>query len=386
MIEINHLVKKYGAHVAVDDLTLRVEPGRIYGLLGPNGAGKSTTMNIMTGYLAATSGEVRLNGYDIYKEPEAAKKCVGYLPELPPLYTDMTVREYLDFAAELKKTAKKLRKAQVEEAMELTGIAEVSGRLIRNLSKGYRQRVGLAQAVLGSPEILVLDESTVGLDPKQIIEIRELVRELGKKHTVLFSSHILTEISAVCDHIFILSKGRLVASDTTERLIEQMEGSREFNLTVKAEAPRAQEILAQVPGIACCELLTEAESGKTAGGGTVSFHITAEPSVNRVSVDSPAIEELQAEKSAADNPSVDSLSAETAVMKRVCMEDASTETTPMENVSKESSYVDHTSPDVREAVFFACARANMPILELKPAVRSLEDVFLELTAQEGEKL
>ena len=201
MIEIDNLVKKYGEHVAVDHLSLTVEPGKIYGFLGPNGAGKSTTMNIITGYLGATSGTVTINGHDIFKEPEEAKKCVGYLPEIPPLYTDMTVLEYLNFVAELKKLEKGLRKRYVEEAMETTGILDVKNRMIRNLSKGYRQRVGFAQAILGYPEIIILDEPTVGLDPKQIIEIRDLIRKLGEKHTVILSSHILTEISAVCDHV-----------------------------------------------------------------------------------------------------------------------------------------------------------------------------------------
>ena len=236
MIEINNLVKKYGDHVAVDDLSLTVEPGKIYGFLGPNGAGKSTTMNIITGYLGATSGEVKINGHDIFKEPEEAKKSIGYLPEIPPLYVDMTVREYLDFVAELKKLEKSLRKRYVEEAMETTGITDVANRMIRNLSKGYRQRVGFAQAILGYPEIIILDEPTVGLDPKQIIEIRELIRKLGEKHTVILSSHILTEISAVCDHVFIISKGKLVASDATENLVSLMSGAQEIEVTVRTDA------------------------------------------------------------------------------------------------------------------------------------------------------
>ena len=246
MIEINHLVKKYGSHVAVDDLSLTVEPGKIYGFLGPNGAGKSTTMNIITGYLAATSGEVKLNGYDILKQPEEAKKCVGYLPELPPLYMDMTVREYLNFVSELKKIEKSLRSRYVDEAMEITKISDVSGRMIRNLSKGYRQRVGFAQAVLGYPEIIILDEPTVGLDPKQIIEIRDLIKELGKKHTVILSSHILTEISAVCDHVFIISKGKLVASDSTENLVNLMSGAQEIELLVKGDGELLAKQLQQL--------------------------------------------------------------------------------------------------------------------------------------------
>ncbi len=243
MIEIDNLVKKYGEHVAVDHLSLTVEPGRIYGFLGPNGAGKSTTMNMITGYLGATSGTVTINGHDIFKEPEEAKKCVGYLPEIPPLYTDMTVLEYLNFVAELKKLQKSLRKRYVEEAMETTGILDVKNRMIRNLSKGYRQRVGFAQAILGYPEIIILDEPTVGLDPKQIIEIRDLIKKLGEKHTVILSSHILTEISAVCDHVFIISKGKLVASDSTENLLDQMSGAQEIELIVKSGADQAQSLL-----------------------------------------------------------------------------------------------------------------------------------------------
>lgn len=257
VIEINNLVKKYGDHVAVDDLSLTVEPGKIYGFLGPNGAGKSTTMNIITGYLGATSGEVKINGHDIFKEPEEAKKCIGYLPEIPPLYVDMTVREYLDFVAELKKMEKSLRKRYVEEAMETTGITDVANRMIRNLSKGYRQRVGFAQAILGYPEIIILDEPTVGLDPKQIIEIRELIRKLGEKHTVILSSHILTEISAVCDHVFIISKGKLVASDATENLVSLMSGAQEIEVTVRTDASEAQKELASITEVSKVEVKNE---------------------------------------------------------------------------------------------------------------------------------
>ncbi len=259
MIEIDNLVKKYGDHVAVDHLSLTVEPGKIYGFLGPNGAGKSTTMNIITGYLGATSGTVTINGHDIFKEPEEAKKCVGYLPEIPPLYTDMTVLEYLNFVAELKKLEKGLRKRYVEEAMETTGILDVKNRMIRNLSKGYRQRVGFAQAILGYPEIIILDEPTVGLDPKQIIEIRDLIRKLGEKHTVILSSHILTEISEVCDHVFIISKGKLVASDSTENLLEQMSGAQEIELIVRSESVRAKELLEEIEYVEHVQIKDEQE-------------------------------------------------------------------------------------------------------------------------------
>ncbi len=236
----------------MDDVSLTVEPGRIYGFLGPNGAGKSTTMNIVTGYLGATSGEVKINGYDIFKQPEEAKRCIGYLPEIPPLYMDMSVEEYLYFAAELKdvplkagrKEKKKLRKQYVEEAMEMVLITDQRNRLIRNLSKGYRQRVGLAQAVLGYPEVIILDEPTVGLDPKQIIEIRRLIKKLGERHTVILSSHILSEVREVCDYIYILSEGKLVAGDTTEHLLQQVaHGKRRIEIVLEEDGAAAEEWL-----------------------------------------------------------------------------------------------------------------------------------------------
>lgn len=244
MIEVKNLVKRYGNHTAVDHLSFTVEKGQIYGFLGPNGAGKSTTMNIMTGYLGATSGEVLINGHDILKEPEEAKKNIGYLPELPPLYMDMTVMEYLKFSAELKKLKKSDRKQEIEKALRLVKLVDVKDRLIKNLSKGYKQRVGLAQAILGFPEIIILDEPTVGLDPKQIIEIRELIRELAKEHTVILSSHILAEIREVCDYIMIISKGKLVASDTPEHLEELMKGSDTIQIETKASEEQVREILA----------------------------------------------------------------------------------------------------------------------------------------------
>lgn len=243
MIEVKNLTKCYGTHLAVDDLSFTVEEGQIYGFLGPNGAGKSTTMNIMTGYLGATKGEVLINGHDILKEPEEAKRCIGYLPEQPPLYMEMTVSEYLGFAAELKKIPKEKRKAQIEKVMELTKLNPVKDRLIHNLSKGYKQRVGLAQAILGFPQIIILDEPTVGLDPKQIIEIRELIRTLSKKHTVILSSHILAEIREVCDHIMIIAGGHLVASDTPENLENLMSGTSHVMLEAKASKEEIEKVL-----------------------------------------------------------------------------------------------------------------------------------------------
>ena len=246
MIEVKNLVKKYGNHTAVDHLNFTIEEGHVYGFLGPNGAGKSTTMNIMTGYLGATEGEVLINGHDILKEPEEAKKQIGYLPELPPLYMEMTVREYLEFVAELKGIAKNKREESINEVEKMVKIWEVENRLIRNLSKGYRQRVGLAQAVLGFPEIIILDEPSVGLDPKQIIEIRELIRQLAKKHTVILSSHILAEVREVCDYILIISKGKLVASDTPENLERNLGDSDLIEIETKASPDEVRRILETV--------------------------------------------------------------------------------------------------------------------------------------------
>ena len=249
MIEVNNLSKKYGSNYAVKDLSFTIEEGFVYGLLGPNGAGKSTTMNAITGYIAPTCGSILINGIDIQKKPREAKKHIGYLPEIPPLYPDMTVREYLDFTAELKGVDKKIRKEQLEKIMEKVMISDVSKRLIRNLSKGYRQRVGLASAIIGYPDIIILDEPTVGLDPKQITEIRELIKSLAKEHTVILSSHILSEVQAVCDKILIISQGKLVAMDTPEGLENQMSGSTCVNITVKADKEGLSEILSGMPEI-----------------------------------------------------------------------------------------------------------------------------------------
>ena len=312
MIEISNLVKKYGDHVAVDNLSLTIEPGKIYGLLGPNGAGKSTTMNILTGYIGATSGTVKINGYDILNQPEEAKKCVGYLPELPPLYMDMTVAEYLKFVAELKKIEKKKRKEMINDAMEMTGVSDVSERLIKNLSKGYRQRVGFAQAVLGYPQIIIIDEPTLGHDPKQIIEIRELIKKLGENHTVILSSHILTEISAVCDHVFIISKGKLVASDATENLINLMSTEQNIDIIAKCDEAVARQVIENVSDV------KEVKFEQPEEDDTVKFVVRAQ---------------------------------------KGC--------------------------DIREGLFKAFCDRNITLLEMHSAVKSLEDVFLELTG-EGE--
>ena len=295
MIEVRDLVKRYGDRNAVDHLSFTVEDGQIFGFLGPNGAGKTTTMNIMTGYLAATGGQVLVEGHDILEEPEAAKACIGYLPELPPLYPDMTVEEYLAFCAELKKIPRPEQEEQLDQVLALTHLEEMSARLIRNLSKGYRQRVGLAQAILGFPKIIILDEPTVGLDPKQVVEIRDLIRHLAKDHTVILSSHILSEIRAVCDRVLIIRKGRFVVCDTPEDLEEKLSAGGSLELTAKAAPEAAGAVLDRVAGITGRTLLGRTED-------TARFAI-------------------------------------------------------------------HMERDIREALFFAFAKAGLPLLELRPWVR-----------------
>ena len=277
MIEVKNLVKRYGDHMAVDHLSFHVDKGQIYGFLGPNGAGKSTTMNIMTGYIASTEGEVLIDGHNILEEPEKAKKCIGYLPEQPPLYFDMTVGEYLKFAADLKKIPKNERKDQVEDVMEMVGITQMKDRLIKNLSKGYKQRVGLAQAILGYPDIIILDEPTVGLDPKQIIEIRSLIKKLSEKHTIILSSHILSEISAVCDYVMIINHGKLFASDTTENLEKMTLGSNTLELTVKGTKDAVESLLEGMEEIQSLEWNSKEKSEED---GTVSFTIKTEEKVD----------------------------------------------------------------------------------------------------------
>ncbi len=312
MIEVKHLTKRYGKHTAVSNLSFTIEKGKIYGFLGPNGAGKSTTMNIITGCLGATEGEVWIDGHSIADEPMQAKRLIGYLPEQPPLYTDMTPAEYLRFVASAKGISHSEQRGQIEQVMEKTGILDVRDRMIKNLSKGYKQRVGIAQALLGNPEVIILDEPTVGLDPKQIIEIRDLIRALGKDHTIILSSHILSEVQAVCDAIMIISGGRLVASDTPENLTKLFAGAVTLHLEIKGSQDAVTEVL---DGI----LLIEDQMLKESGDGTVLADIK-----------------------------------------------------PVENA------------DIREALFHAFSEAELPLLEMHSVRASLEDVFLELTQDEGQ--
>ena len=274
MIEVKNLVKKYGDICAVSDVSFTVRDGEILGLLGPNGAGKSTTMNIMTGYLSATSGEVNIAGFNILDNPIEAKKHIGYLPEIPPLYTDMTVLEYLNFVYDLKGINEKKRNAHIDEVMEAVKVTDVKNRVISNLSKGYKQRVGLAQAMIGNPEVLILDEPTVGLDPMQIIEIRSVIKKLGKNHTVILSSHILQEVQAICDRVVIINKGKVAAIDSPSNLARTISNENKFMLRIAADERTALDVLESVQGIKQIKSLGRKEKN------TTDFIIETEPNVD----------------------------------------------------------------------------------------------------------
>ncbi len=272
MIEISHLVKRYGQNTAVDDISFKIQQGEIVGFLGPNGAGKSTTMNILTGYLSATSGKAKIAGIDILENPMEAKKHIGFLPEQPPLYPDMTVKEYLNFVFDLKKCTLN-KKEHIREIVDVMNIAEVYRRPISNLSKGYRQRVGIAQALIGDPDVLIFDEPTVGLDPKQIIEIRNLINSLGKAHTIILSTHILSEVQAVCDRVIIINKGKLVADKKTHEL-QAVTGSRRLIAKICGPEREVLNALKSVTGIVYAEMIGTTEAGSK------SYLIESEPDID----------------------------------------------------------------------------------------------------------
>ncbi len=308
MISVENLTKYYGEHLAVDDLSFEIDEGHVYGFLGPNGAGKSTTMNIMTGCLSATAGSIRIDGYDIFEQPEQAKKRIGYLPEQPPLYMNESPLEYLKFVGEAKGLRGTQLKAQIQEVVRQTGIEPVKHRRISQLSKGYKQRVGIAQALLGNPRVIILDEPTVGLDPIQIIEIRDLIRELGQTHTVIFSSHILSEVQTICDEILMIAGGKLVAFDTPSNLEKQWLSSGQIELTVDADVTALEQLLASVEEIS-------------------SFQVEATPA-------------------------------------GYCLAHVKTDCEDIHVVSG--------------SIFWACAKAEMVLLEMAVKKGTLEDVFLEL--------
>ena len=261
MIELKNVTKKYGKAVAVDNISFSIEEGEIVGLLGPNGAGKSTTMNIITGFIEQTEGEIIIDGYDTMKKPKKAKKQIGYMPEGVPLYTDLTVKEFVTYMAELKQVNRKQRKEKIEEIIEKTGLKEVEKKLIRNLSRGYKQRVSMAGALVGEPKILILDEPTVGLDPKQITEIRALIKELGKTHTVILSSHILSEVSQICNKVIIINKGKIVAIDTPQKLEEKVNSKNCVYVTIEDPENKVSKIKDKIKEIKSIELSEENEDG-----------------------------------------------------------------------------------------------------------------------------
>ena len=273
MVEVKHLTKCYGDIKAVDDISFTVETGEVLGFLGPNGAGKSTTMNMITGYISSTSGTVTIDGSEILDNPKETKKKIGYLPEIPPLYVDMTVRKYLEFMFDLKKV-KLPKKEHIDEVMRLLRISEQSERIIKNLSKGYRQRVGFAQALLGNPPVLILDEPTVGLDPKQIIEIRKLIKSLGKKHTVIFSSHVLSEISATCDRIIVISNGKIVADAKTEELSTAVSGEEKLSLEIEGASADVISAIKKIPAV------IRANKVKTLRDNTAKYMVEYEKGVD----------------------------------------------------------------------------------------------------------
>ncbi len=313
MVHAENMTKRYGQHVAVDHLNFHIDKGEILGFLGPNGAGKTTAMNIITGYLSATEGTVTVDGLDVLERPEEIKKKIGFLPEAPPLYMDMTVTAFLKFVGEIKRVPKKDLMGDLERIMDLVKITDVKNRLINNLSKGYKQRVGLAQALVGNPELLILDEPTVGLDPVQIIEIRNLIKSLSEDHTIILSSHILPEVSAVCERVLILNNGKIVASDSPEHLAQRLAGTSRLSLRIAGEKEDVESVLKAVPGIKKLDVRKSVEEG------TMDATIEAEKDT-----------------------------------------------------------------DIRKDVFNAMAKANHPILMMRPMDMSLEDIFLHLTTQEKE--
>lgn len=312
MIEVRNLVKKYGDFTPVDDLSFIVEDGEILGFLGPNGAGKSTTMNMITGYISATSGDVYIDGHSMFDEPEEAKKCIGYLPEIPPVYPDMRVREYLNFVADLREIPAKQKAAEVDRVMGLARVDHMQKKLIKHLSKGYRQRVGLAQALVGNPKVIILDEPTVGLDPMQISWMREFIRSLAKEHTVILSSHILFEVSAICDHVLIINHGKKIVMDTPDNVIRTIGGTEGVYLAAKTTPEHMNELIGSIAEVA---------------------HVRAEAS-------------------------------------------------PAEGVAACSVFPTEGA-DIREKLFRTFADANVVLLELRTESKTLEEVFIALTGEEG---
>lgn len=383
MITVEHLTKRYGEVTAVEDISFTIEDGHIYGFLGPNGAGKSTTMNIMTGCLAATSGEVKIDGYDIFEQARQAKQCIGYLPEIPPLYTDETPEEYLRFVAEAKGLSKREIPAEIQRVMEETRLTEMAGRLIRNLSKGYRQRVGIAQALLGNPRYIILDEPTVGLDPLQIIEIRDLIRELGQKHTVILSSHILSEVQAICESVLIIAHGKLVAFDTPQNLERTLAANNRLTITAETDEAGLRAILDRQT--------------------VVSEYTIQESTLPRPAAPQPTPEDETLPADADLLPEDETLPAEADLLPEdgdlpaeADLVQADTELPGDAQLLTPETPETNAQPPVTQAIltlagdpanacrtlFFAFAKAGCALVQMTPIRADLENIFIELTEDE----
>lgn len=373
MITVEHLTKRYGDFTAVDDISFTIEDGHIYGFLGPNGAGKSTTMNIMTGCLAATSGEVKIDGYDIFEQARQAKQCIGYLPEIPPLYTDETPQEYLRFVAEAKGIAKRDIPAEVARVIRETRLTEMENRLIRNLSKGYRQRVGIAQALLGNPRYIILDEPTVGLDPLQIIEIRDLIRELGEKHTVILSSHILSEVQAICESVLIIAHGKLVAFDTPQNLERMLAANNRLVLTAETDEAGMRAILDSQTVVSSYTIEQSDLPQYTAAP------VKPAPAPEAEETEAP---EPQPEEAAPEE--IVSAPVETAEAVLPADPAAAPEepAAPAAPTCKATVTLGGDPVAACRTLFFAFADANCALLQMTPIKADLENIFIELTEDE----
>ena len=382
MITVEHLTKRYGDFTAVDDISFTIGEGHIYGFLGPNGAGKSTTMNIMTGCLAATSGEVKIDGYDIFEQARQAKQCIGYLPEIPPLYTDETPREYLRFVAEAKGIAGKEIPGEVDRVIGEAGLTQMQERLIRNLSKGYRQRVGIAQALLGNPRYIILDEPTVGLDPLQIIEIRDLIRQLGQKHTVILSSHILSEVQAICESVLIIAHGKLVAFDTPQNLERRLAENNRLTITAECGEEQLRAILDGTEAVASYTVdavpqpampAAPAEKAEAPAEGAEAAPAAAEPAAE---AQAPA---ENAEPSAEIPPE----DGETTLAAPAELPGAVLAAEPAAPAVCQATLTLAGDPAAAcRAVFFAFAGAGCALLQMTPIKADLENIFIELTEDE----
>ena len=369
MITVEHLTKRYGDFTAVDDISFTIGEGHIYGFLGPNGAGKSTTMNIMTGCLAATSGEVKIDGYDIFEQARQAKQCIGYLPEIPPLYTDETPREYLRFVAEAKGIAGKEIPGEIDRVIGEAGLTQMQERLIRNLSKGYRQRVGIAQALLGNPRYIILDEPTVGLDPLQIIEIRDLIRQLGQKHTVILSSHILSEVQAICESVLIIAHGKLVAFDTPQNLERRLAENNRLTITAECGEEQLRSIL---------------DGTKAVASYTVdAVPQPALPAAPAAEPETPAEPEAALAENAEPSAEIPPEDGETTLAAPAELPGAALAAEPEAPAVCQATLTLAGDPAAAcRAVFFAFAGAGCALLQMTPIKADLENIFIELTEDE----